>query len=118
MPLAAWIAVIFWFSLTPDPPRIPSGLLAWDKLHHAMAYGVLTLLAGWAFVPRCPDGSRPWILAWLLAALTGTVLELLQAWATVNRTGELGDLAANLVGASMVLALAGYACRRKRRTVL
>jgi VanZ family protein len=116
--LVAYIAVIFWLSLTPHPPRITTGLLAWDKLHHAFAYALLTLLAGWAFVPRFPPGIRPWGLAWTLAALLGGALELLQAWATTNRVGEFGDLLANLVGASAIMALAWSVNQRKRKDLL
>ena len=111
--LGAWIIALFWLSLTPHPPQLASGLLAWDKLHHAAGYALLTLLAGWALAPRFPRGMRPWGIAWGLAALLGAALELLQAWATANRSGEFADLQANLLGAGAALALVWF-CRRLR----
>ena len=38
----AWGIIILWLSLTPSLPQIP-GILGWDKLLHAGAYGLLSL---------------------------------------------------------------------------
>ena len=85
------VLVIAWGELTPDPPQL-SGLLAWDKADHFIAYFGLASMATLAI------GLRPR----LAAAITGIVLlsgalEILQAF--TGRDAELMDFLANSLGA-------------------
>ena len=95
----AWAAAIAWLSLIPSPPQI-AGLLGWDKLQHAGAYGLLTLLLAQALL-RSPLGGKggAWWLAGLAAVAFGGLLEILQLVTQVGRTAEWWDLLADALGA-------------------
>ncbi|MDP2268096.1 MAG: VanZ family protein [Deltaproteobacteria bacterium] len=95
----AYATVIGWLSLTPAPPQIEDDFFGWDKLQHAAAYGVFTLLAGWAFGTFPLAWKRRWWLAVLAAVTCGGLLEIAQGLFTSQRTAEWGDLLADLVGA-------------------
>ena len=58
----ATLAVVTTLSLMPQPPQ--SIDLGWDKLNHALAFAVLTVLA-----PGVRRRASPWwgVAAWLLA---------------------------------------------------
>lgn len=99
-------------SLLPGPVVAVVG--TWDKLEHAVAYGVLTLWLAGLFPPaRC-------LRAGLASFAAGVVVELLQAILTVSRVAEAADLLANGAGILVALALAaaglgGWAQRVERR---
>lgn len=104
-PLPRWLGfiayamLICWLSLTPAPPQIEDDLFGWDKLQHAAAYGVFTLLAGWAFGTFPLAWKRRWWIAVFVAVTCGALLEIVQGVFTTQRTAEWGDLLADLVGA-------------------
>lgn len=100
-----WAAAILWLSLMSAPPSPPT-LLSWDKLQHAGAYALLTLLAGQAIVPVVRSPRSGWSCAALVAFLYGGLVELAQGLCTASRTAEVGDLLANGAGALAVLAFA------------
>lgn len=101
--LLLWVGCVLWLSLTPSPPRPPSELLAWDKLQHAGAYALLTLLSGMSFAQWQPLRQHPWLLAWIAAVLFGGMIEILQGTLTEVRQPEWGDLLANAAGGLLVL---------------
>ncbi|MDD2898599.1 MAG: hypothetical protein PHI31_07775 [Desulfuromonadaceae bacterium] len=86
--------LILWLSLMPASSA-PSGL-GWDKLNHAGAIAVITLLAYLSLQ------SRRWAAgaAFLYGMFLGVLIELLQAALTTTRFAEWGDVAADLVGAA------------------
>lgn len=97
--LFIWIAIIFWLSLAPSPPRL-GGLLGWDKLQHGLAYGLLAWLLSWVLVYRRSGFNRQaWWQSWLLTCLFGGILEILQMMMHNGRTAEWGDLLADATGA-------------------
>ncbi len=89
--LAALALTVSWLALSPAPPGVLDS--GWDKLNHAAAFAVLTLVALFAF-PRSP--RRPWlVLAGLLCF--GGAIEIAQSF-TPTRNAEWGDLLADAVG--------------------
>ena len=97
--LFIWITIIFWLSLEPAPPRI-GGLLGWDKLQHAVAYGLLAWLLFRVLVYRRFGMNRhAWWQSWLLTSLLGGFLEILQMTMQNGRTAEWGELLADATGA-------------------
>ena len=98
----AWGIAIVWLSLSPSPPEIETSLLGWDKFQHAAAYGVFTILAGWAFGSYPWELKKRWLGAVILAVIVGGALEVAQAVFTSARTAELSDLFADLAGAWIV----------------
>lgn len=101
--LLLWIGCLLWLSLSPNPPRPTSELLSWDKLQHAGAYALLTLLFGLSFSQWQPLRYHPWLLAWLAAVLFGGIVEILQGTLTDVRQAESGDLLANAAGGLLAL---------------
>ena len=95
-----WASIILWLSLTPSPPSIP-GVLGWDKLLHAGAYGLLTLLiAQFLLHSSLNSGGSCW-QAGLVAVGYGALLEVLQLLTMLGRTAEWTDLIADAVGACL-----------------
>lgn len=96
--LVVWVVAMLWLSLTPSPPQVP-GALGWDKLQHALAYGLLTILVARFLVYFSRADKKVWWQAVLIAVLYGGLLEVLQLMARTGRTAEWWDLAADVVGA-------------------
>jgi VanZ family protein len=96
---AIWACMILWLSLTPTPPQVPEPI-DWDKLLHAGAYGLLTLLLVQMLpcVFRRAHGTT-WLIAGLAAVGYGGLMELLQWLARNGRTADWMDLVADAVGA-------------------
>lgn len=113
--LLLWAGCLLWLSLTPNPPTAPSGLLSWDKLQHAGAYALLTLLAGRFFSQWRPLNRNPWFFALIVAVFCGGLIEILQGTLTDVRRAEWGDLVADAVGGMLVVAAARVRERRLRR---
>jgi len=98
--LALWLALVVLASLIPRVPRADA--VAWfpgaDRVGHAVAYGVLCVLAVWAFGGR---GRRVLVMAGLGAVVLGVLLECVQP--LTGRTFDLTDMAANAAGAGLGL---------------
>lgn len=105
----AWAAIILWLSLTPSPPDIP-GVLGWDKLLHAGAYGLLALLVALLFSSCCRNSWRTYFLTGFICLLYGGLVEILQMHANTGRTAEWWDLFADAIGvaAACVVFRQGY----------
>jgi VanZ family protein len=110
--LLLWAGCLLWLSLTPNPPRPSSALLSWDKLQHAGAFALLTLLAGRFFSQWRPLSHNPWFFALLVAVLFGGLIEILQGTLTDIRQPEWGDLAADVAGGLLVVVVAHIRERR------
>lgn len=92
-------AGIAYFSLTGDPPAQPPGN---DKTLHFVAYATLGLAIAYATL----DDRRPLVRAVLIvggAGFYGVGIELVQ-WSLPARYFGPGDIAANLIGATLALS--------------
>lgn len=97
-----WAAVMAWLAFRPVP-RVEPGL-PWDKLHHAAAFLVLTVLAGRGW-PRL----GPVALAALMLG-AGIGIELIQGLPLIGRDADVWDVVADAVGiAAGLLVLRGWA---------
>lgn len=85
-----------------------------DKLVHASMYAVLAVAA---FADCRPQGlSRgAWAFLLLLPLVYGGVLELLQEFCTVARTGDWFDLLADVVGGWLALACCALINRKSKK---
>jgi VanZ family protein len=104
--LLLWAGCILWLSLTPSPPSPSTVLLSWDKLQHAGAYALLTLLAGRFISQWRPVIRHPWLCALLVAVVFGGMIEILQGTLTEVRRAEWGDLVADAAGGLVVVVAA------------
>jgi len=91
-----WAGIICWLSLTSSPLKIP-GLLGWDKLLHAAAYALLTILAA-QYLHIFADSWKTAFYAGCTAILYGGLMEVLQLLLQRGRTAEWPDLVADIVG--------------------
>ena len=85
----------------------PAPLLGPDKVEHALAFLVLTLLAasGWRQLPL-------WFIS--LAMMTyGLLIELIQGWPGLQRSPSFADVLADLVGIGLGLTLVAILGLRK-----
>ena len=99
------VAGVCYASLTPD--MAPPGMVGIDKLEHAGAYFLLSLLAILAFAPH-----RRRLAALGFLFLLGAALEVLQG-IVGGREASVVDQIANSAG--ILLALAGLAWLQRRR---
>lgn len=111
LPALAWAGLIWWSSSTPGDG---TSWLAWawldlpllDKVAHALLFGVLAALLRYAGLSA--QGAIVGAVAW------GVLDEVHQAFVP-GRSPELGDLAADTLGATLaVLAVRSFASRRGR----
>jgi len=109
-----WGALIVWLSLIPAPPVVNSPFLGWDKLQHAAAYALLTLLGFLAMAGPMPDPRRRARAATFLAILFGALMEAAQWLFTTTRKAETGDMLADAVGALLVYGVVTWRQRRQR----
>lgn len=104
-PFSTVCIVLIWIlSLTPIFPETPLHNVKFaDKWVHLVMYGG-TCAVIWSEYARChqtPDYKKLFYLAWLAPTLMSGLLELLQEYCTVIRTGSWLDFAANAVGTTL-----------------
>lgn len=97
--------IILCLSVMPNPPVPQTGILAWDKAQHALAYALLASLAGWALLPLVSPPMRAWRYALIFVLGYGVLMELLQAWLTSGRSGDVADIVANSLGGLVIYGL-------------
>lgn len=104
LPALLLAIVIAWASLWENPSVLPISV-GNDKLIHALMYAGLSLLL---MIGVGEKGCDRWgydLLVWGVASLYGGVLELLQAYCTISRTGDWLDWISDVVGAIVGIGL-------------
>ena len=109
VPALLWLAVIFTATSIPNPdvPAVPGG----DKAAHAIMYGVLAALVGFAL----DVGGRS-VTRLLLAFVALAGLAAADEWhqkLIPGRSGSVGDWIADVAGAAVTLLAAGAVWRRR-----
>jgi VanZ family protein len=108
MPALVYVVAIFYGGSVPGPKIPGPSFTSQDKLLHVVGFGVLQIAMLRAVRYFNPSASLPKVLliAFALSALVGGALELWQMHIP-NRSAELLDWIADLVGAGLVaLAIA------------
>lgn len=107
-PALIWLAVVTGASVLPSVQLPKFDLLSADKLGHAVAYGVLTLLILRAHA-RLGGAPRPDWTAVLFSIAWGVLMEYVQYFFLPGRFYEYDDMLANGIG-----ALIGWAAMKVR----
>jgi VanZ family protein len=94
-----WLLVAFTAVEALVPVHRALHLFSWDKLEHALAFGVLTLVALQAF----PRRNAFWIGISLSAF--GAAIEILQALPFIGRDGDVRDWIADTIAVVLILTL-------------
>lgn len=97
-----WLALVSVLALIPRPPLPEEGLLAWDKLQHLGAFGVMTFLGACAFTFRRYANVDRFLLSALIAAIIGGLIEIAQGVFTDARNADVEDFIADVIGAGLV----------------
>jgi VanZ family protein len=108
--LALWgllIASVIVGSLLPAQDLPTPQFAGFDKLEHVFGYGVLSSYAAMLFARR---RTQAWAAVGLL--VLGIALEIAQARWTSSRSGDIGDVLADLLGVLAGLAIAPTAWAR------
>jgi len=108
-PAMGYAALIFFLSSLSNPfPFKPTGLLAWDKLHHFVEYAALGALLAWGLARAGLALSSAVVWAAVLGSAYGLTDEVHQAFVP-NRSADprdwLADTAGALAGAVVVLVI-------------
>ena len=93
--IAFFIGLVAVIALALLPQETLPETGTWDKLNHALAYGVLALSGGLGF-----KGRRSLLMVGLGLVVLGAGLELAQS-VIPNRDGNITDALANFVGVAM-----------------
>ena len=80
-------------------PKLPSSIQASDKLIHGLMYLLLSIEIIIPFDRSSRTRVLPYIYVCVAATVYGALIEILQHFCTVSRTGSLCDLCADFVGA-------------------
>ena len=102
------VAICYLSFFTPPQTQL-SEISFFDKIAHTCMYGGLCLIM-WIEYLRSHstiNSAKLWIGSFVIPILFSGIIELLQQYATDNRSGEWLDLAANSLGVSLA-ALIGY----------
>jgi VanZ family protein len=87
-----------------------------DKIVHFFLFGVLCFLLIKGFNKQRSVGflsNNPKISAFIFSCVYGVVIELLQEYVFINRSGEVYDALADAVGALIGLWIFNYWMKRK-----
>ena len=103
--IAIWVLSLFPLSLPEPITDVPF----YDKWGHFVMYGTFTLIVLWeSRRAEHVRWKRTFLWRILVIVLMSGLLELLQAYATTNRSGEWADFLANstgvLIGTAIYLA--------------
>ena len=87
-----------------ESPYVPQALSAKDKVLHGAMYALLSITWIVPLVHRFPLRIAPYVYVWIGVILFGIVMEVLQRFCTLTRSGELADVYADGIGAIVGLA--------------
>lgn len=110
--LIVWTWLGYWVLLfavmhVPKPPGAQLVQRLGDKVLHTAAYFVLATLGGWAARRRRRRLDAGWMVRWgLIYAAYAAADEILQP--LINRTCQLTDWLADVIGVALALSLAWW----------
>jgi VanZ family protein len=118
-PALLWALLIFILCAIPGPhvPRLK--FLDWlkpDKIVHFILFGTLCFLLIRGFAQQSTFAfllSHPKIYAVVLSSIYGIVIEVLQQYVLIKRTGEVNDAIADALGSFIGLWLYNFWIKRK-----
>ena len=95
-------AVIFFASLLRCPDELPlPSFFGWDKCAHMGMYFLLAVFIQKDAQRAQIKSSMFWIVTFIICAIYGGIIEILQDWFTANRTADWWDWIADVFGAGI-----------------
>lgn len=117
-PTVAWLLLILYLSTYGVKVNLPEpvwNLFKWDKLVHAIMYGILATLMVWAIEQRRPVTKGVLTLVFVLSTAYGTLMEIIQYSFFPNRSFEILDIIANIIGISVSISVIYFFYIKKPR---
>ncbi len=108
------IIIIISVIPVPEVPELADVPL-WDKWVHFVMYGGLSLVLWFDYYRKERQQhvhSRAVALTWFYPVILGGLLEIVQAYCTTCRSGDMLDFYANTIGASLGFLLGLFVVRK------
>ncbi len=86
-----------------ESPYVPQSLSGKDKLLHGAMYGCLAV--AWLVPTASCRSWRVCLNIWMAVTVFGALMEVLQRFCTLTRSGEMADLYADAIGAMVGVVL-------------
>ena len=104
---AVLTAIVIAIASLWETPQMPQAITVSDKLAHGLLYALLaiSMMAGVRRDARMR--VRTYLYVCALATSYGALMEILQRFCTLTRSGEMADLYADAIGAIIGLILFG-----------
>lgn len=101
---------ILWLCITPNPPKVENAPSNMDKVVHAMMYLFLTAIICRDLFKNYVDFDTLKMVMWsiVFTFIFGALIEFLQEYCTINRTGDLIDWIADASGSVIGYFLCRY----------
>ena len=113
-PLTSVLILVIWYLSLFTPPKMPlDGISFIDKWTHLVMYGTLVGTLWFEYVKqqrKQPDGTTALYL-YLCPVLMSGIIELVQEYCTVSRSGDWYDFAANATGGVLGIVLGKLAVK-------
>ena len=105
---AVLTAIVIAIASLWENPQMPQAITVSDKLAHGLLYAVLAISMMVAVDSNARMRVRTYLYVCVIATAYGALMEMLQRYCTLTRSGEMADLYADAIGAIIgVLCFAG-----------
>jgi VanZ family protein len=96
---AVLTAIVIAIASLWENPQMPQAITVSDKLAHGVLYAVLAISMMVAVDSNARMRVRTYLYVCVIATSYGALMEILQRYCTLTRSGEMADLYADFLGA-------------------
>lgn len=86
-----------------ENPQVPPSLQLSDKIMHGLMYTFLAMTWMWPLTRIVRTRALTYLYVFLSVTLYGALMEILQRFCTLTRSGEMADIYADALGALLGL---------------
>ena len=104
---AVLTAIVIAIASLWENPQMPQTITVSDKLVHGVLYAMLAISMIAATGRDARTRVLPYIYTCVIATSYGALMEILQRFCTLTRSGEMADLYADAIGAIIGVLLVG-----------
>jgi VanZ family protein len=88
-----------------ENPQVPPSLQLSDKIMHGLMYTFLAMTWMWPLTRIVRTRAITYLYVFLSVTLYGALMEILQRFCTLTRSGEMADIYADALGALLGLLI-------------
>lgn len=88
-----------------ENPQVPPSLQLSDKIMHGLMYTFLAMTWMWPLTRIVRTRAFTYLYVFLSVTLYGALMEILQRFCTLTRSGEMADIYADALGALLGLLI-------------